>query len=101
MIRSVNGSVIQVDRESNLLVEFKQWLLEVHGLESEWQPERNCFKDFPAHLAYCAWISSRQELEIELPRVTYKQNPDPETDVEIRIRNEMRDQLDALGVGYK
>lgn len=35
--------------------EFLDWLLSEHGLTSEWQPERNCFADFPAHLAYQAW----------------------------------------------
>ena len=30
---------------------YEQWLAYEHGLDSEWQPERNCYKDFPAHLA--------------------------------------------------
>lgn len=47
--------------------EFLQWLLEVHGLESEWQPERNCFKDYAAHLAFQAWQASRAAIEVELP----------------------------------
>lgn len=46
--------------------EFEVWLLKVHGLESEWQPNRNCFKHFPAHLAYQAWKSSREALVIEM-----------------------------------
>lgn len=39
--------------------DFEKWLLDEHGLESEWQPRRNCFKDFPAHLAFKAWQASR------------------------------------------
>ncbi|MBD1601962.1 hypothetical protein [Pseudomonas typographi] len=42
--------------------EFEAWLLEVHGLTAEWQPERNCFKEYPAHLAYQAWQASRAAL---------------------------------------
>jgi DNA segregation ATPase FtsK/SpoIIIE-like protein len=43
--------------------EFEAWLLEVHGLDSVWQEERNCFADFPAHLAYQAWQASREAAE--------------------------------------
>lgn len=41
---------------------FDRWLHDVHGLESVWQEERNCYKDFPAHLAYSAWCASRERL---------------------------------------
>ncbi|HFH3873762.1 TPA: hypothetical protein ACGJ1X_003931 [Pseudomonas aeruginosa] len=47
--------------------EFEAWLLREHGLESEWQDERNCFKDYPAHLAFKAWKASRAALRVELP----------------------------------
>ena len=47
--------------------EFEAWLLEVHGLTSEWSEERNCFQDYPAHLAYKAWRASRAALVVELP----------------------------------
>ncbi|HFL6317886.1 TPA: hypothetical protein ACKP5U_003295 [Pseudomonas aeruginosa] len=47
--------------------EFEAWLLREHGLESEWQEERNCFKDYPAHLAFKAWQASRAALRVELP----------------------------------
>jgi hypothetical protein len=30
---------------------FEKWLLDVHMLTSEWNEQRNCFDDFPAHLA--------------------------------------------------
>lgn len=46
--------------------EFIDWLADEHGLESEWQEERNCFKDFPAHLAFQAWQASRAALVIDL-----------------------------------
>jgi hypothetical protein len=49
--------------------EFIDWLADVHGLESEWQEERNCFKDFPAHLAFQAWQASREAIVIDLPPV--------------------------------
>lgn len=49
--------------------EFIDWLADEHGLESEWQEERNCFKDFPAHLAFQSWQASREALVIELPKV--------------------------------
>lgn len=44
--------------------EFEAWLMEDHGLDSEWQVERNCFKDFPAHLAYQAWLASREQSDL-------------------------------------
>ncbi|HBO6118772.1 TPA: hypothetical protein L4583_005750 [Pseudomonas aeruginosa] len=47
--------------------EFEAWLLREHGLESEWQDERNCFKDYSAHLAFKAWQASRAALKVELP----------------------------------
>jgi len=47
--------------------EFEVWLLEEHGLEAEWQAERNCFKEFPAHLAHQAWQASRAAVVFELP----------------------------------
>ena len=34
---------------------FEAWLLDTHLLTSEWQESRNCFKDYPAHLAFQAW----------------------------------------------
>ncbi|HGM6917678.1 TPA: hypothetical protein ACKQDM_005636 [Pseudomonas aeruginosa] len=45
--------------------EFEAWVLREHGLESEWQDERNCFKDYPAHLAFKAWQASRAALRVE------------------------------------
>ncbi|EMQ3399724.1 hypothetical protein WG294_004407, partial [Yersinia enterocolitica] len=38
--------------------EFEKWLEEVHGLYGEdidWEPERNCYRIFGIHLAWCAW----------------------------------------------
>lgn len=51
--------------------EFEAWLLREHGLESEWQEDRNCFKDYPAHLAFKAWQASRANLlkdHVPMPR---------------------------------
>lgn len=39
-------------------VEFEAWMAS-QGLESEWQPERNAYKDFVAHFAYQAYQASR------------------------------------------
>jgi len=50
--------------------EFHKWLEEVHGLYGEdidWQPERNCYRIFGIHLAWCAWQASRESIEVELP----------------------------------
>ncbi|EKN4738020.1 hypothetical protein FG473_001575 [Yersinia enterocolitica] len=51
--------------------EFHKWLEEAHGLYGEdidWQPERNCYRIFGIHLAWCAWQSSRESIEVELPQ---------------------------------
>jgi hypothetical protein len=39
---------------SNERVAFEAWMRS-SGLESEWQEERNCYKDFTAHYAWQAW----------------------------------------------
>jgi len=40
---------------------FEKWLMDVHGLDSVWNEERNCFDDFPAHLAFKAWQAASSE----------------------------------------
>lgn len=40
---------------SNGRSSFENWLQNVHGLSSEWDAKRNCYKDFAAHLAWRAW----------------------------------------------
>lgn len=40
-------------------VEFERWLFDTQGLESVWEPHRNCHKDFAAHLAFKAWQAAR------------------------------------------
>lgn len=40
--------------------DFEAWLRKEHDLDAEWQPERNCYKEFAAHLAYKAWCAARQ-----------------------------------------
>lgn len=87
--------------------EFSEWLLDIHGLESEWQEARNCFKDFPAHLAYQAWQASRECLVIELPNRFDEKYQDYYDDVEGGCFNECRyisdvhASLEAAGVKYK
>lgn len=90
--------------------EFSEWLLDIHGLESEWQEARNCFKDFPAHLAYQAWQASRECQVIELPAEP-ECPEDPEEAIDdshmdayhsaIRMRNACRDSIHAAGVKTK
>jgi hypothetical protein len=76
--------------------EFRKWLLEEHGLESEWQSERNCFKDFPAHLAYLAWQASRESLVIELPSFDgYREN------IVRELQAAFREQGEATGLKVK
>lgn len=40
--------------------EFEAWLRKEHDLDAEWQPERNCYKEFAAHLAYKSWCEARR-----------------------------------------
>jgi hypothetical protein len=57
--------------DANERAKFEQWLVDVHGLSSEWQENRNCYEQFPAHLAYRAWLASGsriRELEAQLER---------------------------------
>lgn len=51
--------------------EFEKWLEEVHGLYGEdidWEPERNCYRIFGIHLAWCAWQASRESIVVALPK---------------------------------
>jgi hypothetical protein len=41
--------------EADQRVAFLEWLQSVHLLDATWNVERNCFDEFPAHLAYSAW----------------------------------------------
>ncbi|HDY4888597.1 TPA: hypothetical protein RQV20_000926 [Yersinia enterocolitica] len=50
--------------------EFEKWLEEVHGLHGEdidWEPERNCYRIFGIHLAWCAWQASRESIVVDIP----------------------------------
>lgn len=38
---------------------FERWLADVHLLTATWNEQRNCYDEFPAHLAFCAWKSAR------------------------------------------
>src|SRR3712207_3282866 len=37
---------------------FEAWLLSEQWLTATWNVERNCYDEFPAHLAYKAWLAS-------------------------------------------
>lgn len=37
---------------------FEKWLADVHLLTATWNEARNCYDEFPAHLAYKAWKAS-------------------------------------------
>ncbi|MDA5494759.1 hypothetical protein PGS50_16045 [Yersinia intermedia] len=57
--------------------EFHKWLEEVHGLYGEdidWQPERNCYRIFGIHLAWCAWQASRESIEVEFPEKVFEED---------------------------
>ncbi len=34
---------------------FEAWLMAEHLLDATWNAERNCYDEFPAHLAWKAW----------------------------------------------
>lgn len=40
---------------------FEKWLMDVHGLDSLWNEQRNCFDDWPAHLAFKAWQAGSEQ----------------------------------------
>lgn len=76
--------------------EFEAWLLREHGLESEWQDERNCFKDYPAHLAFKAWQASRAALRVELPEpYAFHQ------EVQTVFRDRVKEALQQAGIEVK
>ena len=45
----------QSDRQA-----FEEWLLDVHLLTGTWDYTRNCYVEFPCHLAHKAWCASAQ-----------------------------------------
>lgn len=40
-------------------VDFEAWLQKEHGLSGTWNDARNCFDEFPCHLAFKAWKAAR------------------------------------------
>lgn len=42
---------------------FEKWLMDIHGLEATWNETRNCYDEFPAHLAFKAWQKGRAALQ--------------------------------------
>lgn len=52
--------------------DYEKWLQEVHLLSSKLDPERNCFADFPAHLAHQAWEARAAIAESELAEVRHQ-----------------------------
>ncbi|WP_312800016.1 hypothetical protein [Pseudomonas sp.] len=74
--------------------EFEAWLLEVHWLTSEWQEERNCFADYPAHLAFQAWQASRAALVVELPKTSKVMST-------LVVERMHREAIEAAGVRVK
>lgn len=39
--------------------EFEKWLIEVHGLNAEWDEDRDCYVEFACHIAWKAWQAAR------------------------------------------
>lgn len=58
MVGSKTDLEMSVNREP-----FEKWLLEEQGLDALWDEHRNCYEEFPAHLAWKAWqaASARPE----------------------------------------
>ena len=48
-------TIQQSDRQA-----FEKWLLDVHLLTGTWDYTRNCYVEFPCHLAHKAWCASAQ-----------------------------------------
>lgn len=44
---------------------FEAWLWDVHHLNATWNTGRNCYDEFPAHLAFKAWQQAIQALSAE------------------------------------
>lgn len=38
---------------------FEKWLMAAHMLDATWNVGRNCYDEFPAHLAFKAWQQAR------------------------------------------
>ena len=38
---------------------FERWLMDVHMLDGTWNEKRNCYDEFPCHLAFQAWMAAR------------------------------------------
>ena len=41
---------------------FETWLGKEHLLTCTWNEQRNCYDEYPAHLAYCAWRAAYGDL---------------------------------------
>jgi hypothetical protein len=37
---------------------FEEWLQREQGLDATWNEQRKCYNEFPAHLAYKAWLQA-------------------------------------------
>lgn len=42
---------------------FEKWLMDVHLLDGTWNEARNCYDEFPCHLAFQAWRAARPKRE--------------------------------------
>lgn len=88
--------------EANRFI-FEKWLAEVHMLSSEWQPARNCYKDFAAHLAWQAWQASQAASAPRTPCCRIDSNRDTKGDDTVKIKvwkwSEGRLWLRAFGAG--
>ncbi len=47
--------------------QFEAWLKDLFDLEGTWQPERNCYKEFPCHMAWKAWQSRTEAYAEDAP----------------------------------
>lgn len=57
-----------MSREKIARYNYEKWLFHTHGLKAEWEPERNCYKEFACHLAWKVWQAALlPESAIKLP----------------------------------
>lgn len=39
---------------------FRVWLQNTYMLDAHWDEQRKCFKEFPPHIAFQAWLAAKE-----------------------------------------
>ena len=58
---------------------FEKWLQDVHLLDGTWNEARNCYDEFPCHLAFQAWRAARPK-RADLGRLVKDERDGQESD---------------------